>query len=589
MWLLNAKTLALEYVTGPHDIKYAILSHTWGEDEVTFQEVRDGKGKKKRGYQKIINICRQALKDGFDRVWVDTCCINKESSAELTESINSMWRWYCDASLCYAYLEDVSEAYVELSDNNHPKFAPTAINGKVPANVDGHDALSRSRWFTRGWTLQELIAPAKVVFYNHLWLRLGVKDTLLRTLWHITKIDPAVLTHRKYLSGIVAARKMSWAAHRATTRLEDRAYSLLGVFGVNMPLLYGEGENAFIRLQEEIIKTSTDHSIFTWGTLDPLSIRDDELDLLFARSPRDFSHCSKMVRWATGRIDNEFRLTNRGITFESLPTFEDDEEGAFAVLSCRYEDDFGGVLALRLSSGDEDFPMHEIGLKQLRGKDDFWVDGTSLDRLVLYDGSREAQVCSRRITLLRHRPVLDQATLNFDRFDTKPRAPKIWLVNAASTREGFYVVEAHPKELWNHASGVMCPPLETVQPELRRMSALVEGERSKIRFSLAFDAAKLANDGHTLVISSRSPREARGVLVPKTSREAYVDPEGPVPRGISVTSVAPEELYGDNVCKIEIAMPGRRLGAIVLRSPDENVAAYPASLQELLVKSFGNN
>ncbi|KAF2167935.1 hypothetical protein M409DRAFT_36518 [Zasmidium cellare ATCC 36951] len=285
MWLLNAHSLALDSVTGSQDVKYAILSHTWGEGEVTFQEVFSGKASKKKGYQKVVNTCRQALKDGIDRVWIDTCCINKESSAELTESINSMWRWYCDAEICYAYLED--------------------------ANAHGHDALARSRWFTRGWTLQELIAPTKVIFYNGVWQELGRRDTLLRTLWHITKIDPSVLVDRKKLSGVVVARKMSWAAHRATTRLEDRAYSLLGIFGVNMPLLYGEGERAFIRLQEEIIKTSTDHSIFAWSSLNPRPHDDDELDLLFAKSPRDFSHCIMMVRWTPGHLDEEFHLRNR--------------------------------------------------------------------------------------------------------------------------------------------------------------------------------------------------------------------------------------------------------------------------------------
>lgn len=447
-------------------------------------------------------------------------------------------------------MEDVDD-YGGVSDANHPEFGTLQII--VKANAHGHDALARSRWFTRGWTLQELIAPTKVIFYNGLWQELGRRDTLLRTLWHITKIDPSVLMDRKKLSGVVVARKMSWAAHRATTRLEDRAYSLLDIFGVNMPLLYGEGEKAFIRLQEEIIKTSTDHSIFAWSSLNPRPHDDDQVDLLFAKSPRDFSHCRKMVRWTPGHLDDEFHLTNRGVMFESIPFFE-GQEGLFVILNCRYEDDFDGVVALRLCKGDEEFPTSESDLKQFTGRYDFWIKLTSPDRLVLWDGSKEAQSWNQRITLLRYRPIFHAElgdAVTAARLVRRPDAPKFWLVNTTSSGEGFCILEAYPQELWNHASGVLCPLLTTAQTNTGKASVLIEGMRSKIRFSLAFEPAKLGKlakldyGGFSLVISSRSQEKARKVFARGTTQEAYVDPEGPVRSGVSATATDPVNMFGD--------------------------------------------
>jgi hypothetical protein len=123
--------------------KYVILSHTWGEEEVTFQDIQDlKKAREKKGFQKLEQCCAKAEADGFQWVWMDTCCIDKSSSAELSEAINSMYQWYKNSQICYAYLEDVSLSTL------------------------GETRLEKSRWFMRGWTLQELIAPSIVEFYD---------------------------------------------------------------------------------------------------------------------------------------------------------------------------------------------------------------------------------------------------------------------------------------------------------------------------------------------------------------------------------------------------------------------------------------
>ncbi|KAI6044899.1 heterokaryon incompatibility protein-domain-containing protein [Pisolithus marmoratus] len=236
---------------------YAILSHRWATevsyDEVTGLEEMEEKKKDevrhRDGYQKILKACEQASKDGYAWLWVDTCCIDKRSSAELSEAINSMHRWYCKSQKCYAYLHDVDESTFP-TQQDYSKFGSS--NGWP-------------EWFMRGWTLQELIAPKDVQFFNKDWMSIGTKRNLTSTLEKITRIPKNVL-----LGGLTSKRRpsvaqiMSWMADRKTTRMEDRAYSLMGLFGVSMPMLYGEGENAFQRLQLEILRVSSDHSIFAW-------------------------------------------------------------------------------------------------------------------------------------------------------------------------------------------------------------------------------------------------------------------------------------------------------------------------------------
>ncbi|KAI6012665.1 heterokaryon incompatibility protein-domain-containing protein, partial [Pisolithus orientalis] len=235
---------------------YAILSHRWGNevnyDEMTelmkMEEQERDEVRQRGGYQKIIKSCEQAMRDGYRWLWIDTCCIDKRSSAELSEAINSMYRWYRNSQRCYVYLNDVDESAF-----------PTRPNESKYDSSNGWP-----EWFIRGWTLQELIAAKEVQFFNKDWTFLGNKQTLADTLKIITRIPDEVLRDGLTSKCPSVARVMSWAADRKTTRVEDRAYSLLGLFGVNMPMLYGEGEKAFQRLQLEILRVSSDHSIFAW-------------------------------------------------------------------------------------------------------------------------------------------------------------------------------------------------------------------------------------------------------------------------------------------------------------------------------------
>jgi hypothetical protein len=218
---------------------YAILSHTWGPDgeEVTDKDILENTAMNKTGYEKLRFCARQAMKDGLRYFWMDTCCIDKSSSSELSEAINSMFRWYRNAARCYVYLSDVSTSGSERD------------SGMLP--------LRNSRWFTRNWTLQELIAPPSVQFFSGEGELLGDKKSLEQQLHEITRIAIPAL-QGKPLSEFSVSERMSWAEKRTSKRKEDKAYSLLGIFDVHMPLIYGEGEkHAFKRLQEEISKYST--------------------------------------------------------------------------------------------------------------------------------------------------------------------------------------------------------------------------------------------------------------------------------------------------------------------------------------------
>ncbi|KAL2157134.1 hypothetical protein VTH06DRAFT_6422 [Thermothelomyces fergusii] len=443
MRLINVTTFEVEEFYGSEIPPYAILSHTWGTEEVTFQEMegyarylrsrreqarqmvsqktgspdvmkmmmlasmllafrgdgsrvggsspfaaltgaygsgddddgRDHGGivmsapsrhpcEQKAGFSKIDYACRQASKDGYRYVWVDTCCIDKKNSNEVTEAINSMFGWYQRAAVCYAYLEDVhfddfTEGYRTWKDLFHS-----------------------SRWFTRGWTLQELLAPKKVVFYARGWRLLGTKSSLVKHIVKATGIDEVVLIDPKLIYNASVAKRMSWAANRNTTRIEDQAYSLLGIFGVNMAVIYGEGTKAFLRLQEEIIKRSDDHSIFAWGALGhPSSHRDrhphltdpdddDDLDFtamtgstgVLASSPKEFSGMEQVITTAPppNRDVFDHDMTNKGlrITLDMLRSRGDAEDDTMsastpatylAILNCRPFDDPSVRIALLLT------------------------------------------------------------------------------------------------------------------------------------------------------------------------------------------------------------------------------------------------
>jgi hypothetical protein len=237
MRLLNTNTLTLTDFQGTPP-EYAILSHTWGNGEVTFADFTDT-SHTKPGWDKIFKCTKLCRHEGWQWVWIDTCCIDKSSSSELSEAINSMFAWYQKASICYAFLSDVTS---KRREQRQGQFA-------------------ESRWFTRGWTLQELIAPAYLIFLDSEWTEIGTRAYLSSIIEDATGISSSDMANFR---GRSVAKKMSWAARRKTTRIEDQAYCLMGIFDINMPLLYGEGEKAFLRLEYEILRTSDDESIFAW-------------------------------------------------------------------------------------------------------------------------------------------------------------------------------------------------------------------------------------------------------------------------------------------------------------------------------------
>ncbi|RCI12709.1 hypothetical protein L249_1253 [Ophiocordyceps polyrhachis-furcata BCC 54312] len=281
MHLLNVTTFRLEEFFDEGIPPYAILSHTWGKDEeeISFLDIENGSLQKHRHWsRKVQGLCEQAIKDQLGYVWLDTCCIDKRSSQKLEEAINCMFQWYEKASVCYAYLSDVP-----------PGDNPSCESSEFYS----------SRWFKRGWTLQELLAPRKLIFYDQTWAFLGTKSTLAKAVKNITGIPLPYLLGSLDLNQASVAQRMSWAANRSTKRREDLAYCLLGIFQVtNMRMTYGEGNKPFRRLQEEIIKKTRDDSILAWG-FNSLAVGEPADDVLsggvFATSPADFANCGTIT------------------------------------------------------------------------------------------------------------------------------------------------------------------------------------------------------------------------------------------------------------------------------------------------------
>lgn len=364
--------------------QYAILSHTWEYGkEVTLQELeelgveeistplysvpdRDSyyypahPTRNRSGFTKIVECCCKARLHGLEYVWIDTCCIDKKDPTELGEAINSMFRWYQHATVCYVYLSDINltsisdwELHVERDELHLKDLEGKKAYGGLFAGSQRvfteylgetqeaarrkhqdararrrwlHQALSkpleRCRWLTRGWCLQELIAPRTMSFYDTRWQLIGPKEGLARTLSGVTGVPEGVLLHEDPLDGIPIAAKMSWAGRRQTTRVEDRAYCLLGIFGIYMPLLYGEGDHAFLRLQEEIIKRSNDLSIFAplaMGMDTDRRVTHGHGNLvpheLFASGPEAFRNTKHIIRSQSQTGFGSFAMTNNGLYF----------------------------------------------------------------------------------------------------------------------------------------------------------------------------------------------------------------------------------------------------------------------------------
>jgi hypothetical protein len=222
---------------------YTILSHTWGPDdeEVTFQDLGEATGKHKDGYRKLEFCAEQTRQDGQSHFWVDTCCIDKSNNVELNTAITSMFRWYKKAERCYVYLSDV---------------------GRIRNDTDGGCDVSwqsefrNCRWLRRGWTLQELLAPDMVEFFDNAGGWLGDKASLERHICDITGI-PAEALRGRALSSFSIEERFSWQKSRRTKKPEDQAYSLSGICEVSMIPIYGEGQDkAMARLRQEIEEAS---------------------------------------------------------------------------------------------------------------------------------------------------------------------------------------------------------------------------------------------------------------------------------------------------------------------------------------------
>jgi hypothetical protein len=248
---------------------YAILSHTWGDDdqEVTYEDLTENSGKSKAGYQKIRFCGEQAVRDGLRYFWVDTCCIDKSNAVELQRSINSMFKWYKNAVKCYVYLSDVSIPEDNVDNNS---------------SLDLESVFRTARWFTRGWTLQELLAPSSVEFFSTNYKRIGDKSSLERLIHEITGI-PIEALQGYDLTKFSIDERVSWVAKRETKHEEDVVYSLFGFFGIYLPLLYGEGrDNAFRRLREEVNRSvkSLEFDKLPKSGIENQRLIDDELNNL---------------------------------------------------------------------------------------------------------------------------------------------------------------------------------------------------------------------------------------------------------------------------------------------------------------------
>ncbi|KAK5676259.1 hypothetical protein LTS10_011071 [Elasticomyces elasticus] len=307
MRLLNTSTFTLEYYEDDNLVpEYAIFSHKWyasGEELILLDFQTSGNAPHKKGFTKVQGLCAIAAAKGHRFVWVDSCCIDKTNDAELSKSINSMFRWYQNAAECIAFLGDVG--------------------GNEGRSMDG------SIWFKRGWTLQELIAPRNMTFYDQYWNCLGTKKDLLEPLWKITGIPLDVLTHDTHFSSCSIAQRMSWASDRETRDVEDQAYSLMGLFDISLKLIYGEGEKAFIKLQREIIANSADQSIFCWREPDSRTRKFGSS--LLAPSPRAFAEMNGIVPTS---VQSPYSLTNIGLSIQ-LYTWPYSMETCLAYLDCR--------------------------------------------------------------------------------------------------------------------------------------------------------------------------------------------------------------------------------------------------------------
>ncbi|RSL61463.1 hypothetical protein CEP54_006201 [Fusarium duplospermum] len=500
MRLLNTSSLKLESFAGDEIPEYAILSHRWETEEILFEDIQTDKWHQKKGAEKVKKACLQAYYDGFLYIWVDTCCINKSSSAELSEAINSMFNWYHRSQVCYAYLCDVPTMH-----------------------------FTQSEWFSRGWTLQELIAPKQLEFFDSQWRRIGNRLSLLDPIVNVTAIDRRVLNrgqHDRYcpaqandsvsswycrcgwydssrtfhqlLSSFSVATRMSWASGRVTTRVEDQAYALLGLFNVNMPLLYGEGTKAFRRLQEEIIRISNDQSILAsqhqlcFNLDDTIGEKDldnvqDAFSHLFPPHPRAFRYAADLERPHTPYNYLSMTLTNRCLNIDlhvcpcmwKTKNMSEQTVGWLGILDCVYLDDClsrPAILLARLSSAESDqhvftrIPAFGETLIRMSPGDqrdeDGWVQVFAGKRVVWYSPTR---IEMTNIDLLIHPPVVSALGTRVLAIKVNP--------TIGGHSDMAYRIRASVPELYKKPNGYFCDVTHRIEdiPGLAGVTALMSG------------------------------------------------------------------------------------------------------------------
>lgn len=349
---------------------YAILSHTWAknnDEEVSFRDMNDlAKAKAKPGWGKIQESCAKAARDKIPYVWIDTCCIDKTGSHDqILGEINSMFQYYAQAEVCYVYLSDLPGSCPQLTDRSKLQ----EVWPKSNWTWAGH--IRYCRWFRRGWTLQELIAPKKVEFYNGRWRWIGsLRGGLRETVAKITQIPLEVLEKKSgmTLEHYTIAQRMAWAANRTTTYEADMAYCLLGIFNIQMASNPGEGLRAFERLQLAILARSTDQSIFAWQWSAGIKRKGGNESLL-APHPKHFLSSRPILplyasRAETASYTHPYEMTNRGLEIR-LPIISDSSKPAgsrsrLALLNCAFGDSKGQKERVAL-------PVREIDDGKKRG------------------------------------------------------------------------------------------------------------------------------------------------------------------------------------------------------------------------------
>lgn len=529
MQLVNTLSLDLQDFALQEIPPYAILSHTWSEDEVTFQDMASESPNRtlKKGYVKILETCRLARESNIKYAWVDTCCIDKSSSAELTESINSMFGYYQRAKICFAHLEDLPLGSMDIGS---------------------------CRWFTRGWTLQELLAPTEIEFFNKAWKPVGSKSSLIEAIHQATRIPGSALTQEYELQTFCVAERMSWAAKRKTTRSEDIAYSLLGIFDVNMPLIYGEGEKAFLRLQEEILKRKNDLTVLACEPNHVQKLNEAAnygMDLL-GQSPAAFSRSQGIQRPLQFP---DLSVTNKGLRISS----------DIAIRSLRSTQSFD-FLGIFLGFGKHDdercifLPLRKIGpglFCRRQNESLFMVDGLTAMNSPTWENSKDFYITMTNI---------EKRTAEIRR-EFAIYAPFL---------EGFSLAEFAPERLYEPTDGAFLLPRVTNNPSFPMVLAMYYKATG---LSHADPILILCNNETGVprvgVVLTTSMKNARNLIFDAKRREdsvswndfedALIDIKWWEQDGVKV-----DQQGHKIIAKVDLSTSGERIASISLRGNSNN-------------------